>query len=83
VLGGATSAPPPSQQVRLSGRTSSLDPLKVIRVITEPEVIDKILAHPERTDGNFPFEGWGPPEGGGSSRGGDMPRGSNRAEAGR
>jgi hypothetical protein len=37
--------------------------MKVIRVITEPEVIDQILKHIARTGGRDPFEGRGPPEG--------------------
>ncbi len=37
--------------------------MKVISVITEPGVIDKILAHIKETGGRDPFEGRGPPEG--------------------
>jgi len=36
--------------------------MKVISVIVEPEVIDKILAHIRETGGRDPFEGRGPPQ---------------------
>lgn len=37
--------------------------MRVVSVITEPAVIDKILAHIKETGGRDPFEGRGPPEG--------------------
>jgi hypothetical protein len=38
--------------------------MKVVSVITEPAVIDKILKHLARTGGGDPFEERGPPGGG-------------------
>jgi len=40
--------------------------MKVISVITEPEVIDQILRHIARPGERDPFEGRGPPEGEGA-----------------
>jgi len=37
--------------------------MRVVSVITEPVVIDKILAHIKETGGRDPFEERGPPEG--------------------
>jgi hypothetical protein len=37
--------------------------MKVVSVITEPAVIDRILKHLARTGGGDPFEGRGPPGG--------------------
>jgi len=36
--------------------------MKVVSVITEPEVIDGILSHIRQRGGRDPFEGRGPPE---------------------
>lgn len=38
--------------------------MKVVSVITEPAVIDRILRHLAGTGGGDPFEGRGPPGGG-------------------
>lgn len=35
--------------------------MKVVSVITEPEVVDRILKHVARTGGRDPFEERGPP----------------------
>jgi hypothetical protein len=37
--------------------------MKIVSVITEPAVIDAILAHIKETGGRDPFEERGPPEG--------------------
>lgn len=37
--------------------------MKVVSVITEPAVIDRILGHIKETGGREPFEERGPPEG--------------------
>jgi len=61
---------PRASWARLLHRIFEIDPLlcpkcgtemKVVSVITEPEVVDKILQHIARTGGRDPFEGRGPP----------------------
>ena len=61
---------PRASWARLLHKIFEVDPLlcrkcgtemKVVSVITEPEVIDKILQHIARTGGRDPFEGRGPP----------------------
>jgi hypothetical protein len=37
--------------------------MKIVSVITEPAVIDRILAHIRETGGRDPFDERGPPEG--------------------
>jgi len=61
---------PRASWARLLHKIFEIDPLlcpkcgtemKVVSVITEPEVVDKILQHIARTGGRDPFEGRGPP----------------------
>ena len=65
-------APSPSRAswARLLRRIFEVDPLlcaacgsemKIVSVITEPDVIDAILSHLARTGGRDPFEGRAPP----------------------
>ena len=65
-------AAPRASWARLLHKIFELDPLlcpkcqvemKIVSVITEPAVIDRILAHIEETGGRDPFEERGPPEG--------------------
>lgn len=65
-------AAPRASWARLLHKIFEIDPLlcpkcqvemKVISVITEPAVIDRILGHIKKTAGRDPFEERGPPEG--------------------
>jgi hypothetical protein len=75
---------------RLLHRIFEVDPLlcpkcgtemKVVGVIMEPAVIDKILKHLARTGGGDRFEGRGPPGGGREPAGGGFATGEDLRRA--
>jgi hypothetical protein len=68
----AAAPQPRPSWARLLHKIFEVDPLlcphcqvemRVVSVITEPAVIDKILAHIRETGGRDPFAGRGPPKG--------------------